>query len=123
MANLGLPGGGPPDPELIKERLLRYIKPPTPPWLIQKFAEEAETRREELGLGAPWEKRKPRREKEITGHKMMWPYRIAWAESLSGRGQVRVLHNEKVIGAASYVDRNDKNRLLNILEAIIKSKQ
>ena len=121
--NLNFPMGGPPDPEIIKDRLLKYPRQPIPPWLISKFKAEAEARREELGLGAPWENpNRIRKEKTISGHRMIWPYRIAWNEYESGKGQIRVLYNEHVIGLASYVDRIDRERLVKLFESIIMSK-
>jgi hypothetical protein len=119
---MNLPGGGPPDPEIIRARLLQYIKPPIPPWLIQKFKEAADARREALGLGAPWEQPgRERKERTISGHRMIWPYRIVWNEYESGKGQIKVLENEKSIGQASYWDRVERERLVNLFQTIIKS--
>jgi len=98
-------------------RLPRYLKPPPPPWLVQRWIEEREVQLEELGL--PWERRK-RKPRAVTGSKMVWPYRITWAESPTGRGVIKVLKEERIIGSTSYLTRDERVRLVKLLEDIIK---
>ena len=108
---------GPPTPDEVFSNLMRILRPPLPPWLIQKFIEEREEQLEELG--APWEIRK-RRGPASTGSRMAWPYRITWRESPSGRGQIRVLKEERIIGSVSYLSKESRMSLVNLLESIIK---
>jgi len=99
---------GPPLPDEIFDNLMRIIRPPVPPWIWMKQQREVDefTRR-----------RKP---KEVFGSRMIWPFRIAWSESSSGRGVIKVLRNEKVIGTVSYMDRDTRISLVNTLEGIVK---
>ena len=99
---------GPPLPDEILERLFRIIRPPVPPWTWMKKQREVDefTRR-----------RKP---KEVFGSRMIWPFRIAWAESTGGRGTIKVLKNERVMGTVSYLTSEDRAHLVNLLESIIK---
>ena len=114
----------PPSHEEIRDRLLTIVRPPPPPWLISRWQEEAEAKREALGLGAPWERkeRRARKERPVHGSKMIWPWRIAWEESLKGRGQIKVLENERVVGNVSYEDLADRQRLLHLIESIVRIK-
>ena len=129
MANLPLPGGGPPDLELIRDRLLKYLRvPPTAAQVgvWRKLAEQKREARyaqlEAMGLGAPWEEfGRNMRERTITGSKMVWPFRITWKEYQTGKGIMRVLENEKTIGLASYWDRVERERLVNLFTSIIMS--
>ena len=94
----------PPGPDDILDRLLRILKPPIP---LRFFP-----RREVL----------PRRRRIVatTGGQMIWPYRITWKESPRGRGQIKVLKEERTVGMVSYLDRAERMRLVRLLEDIIK---
>ena len=107
----------PPDPDKIISDLLRVVKPPPPPWLIGRWREEAEARRQALGLPEPFPKR---RRRNLYGSRMIWPFRIAWEQSESGRGTITVLKEERPIGRVSYVDMGERRRLMELLENIIK---
>ena len=108
----------PPDPDEIIERLYRIIKPPPPPWLVGRWREEADARREALGLPPPL--RCGKRARVLRGSKMVWPFRLTWEQSESGRGTITVLKDEKTIGRVSYLDVAERQRLLGLLEAMIK---
>ena len=97
----------PPDPEEIKNNLLRFIRPPIPPWMFKgkKGEDEAWSVRT----------RKPR----SSGFRWVGLYRIAWSETASGRGVIKVLLNERNIGNTSYLDRADRDRLVFLLESVI----
>lgn len=96
----------PPDPEEIRLRLMRFLRPPVPPWVWMRHREEVE---------------EPRRRKEpaLTGSRLVWPYRITWRESLRGKGVVKVLKEERTIGTTSYTTRGERINLVKLLEDII----
>jgi len=95
----------PPDPDEVLRKLFRVIKLPTPP----KFFPH-----EERGL--------PRKRRVVaaTGSKMIWPYRITWKESSTGRGQIKVLKEERTVGVTSFESRDERLRTVNLLEGILK---
>ena len=101
-----------PDPDEITERLFRIIKPPIPPWLLQRFIEERELR----GGDPPRRRRPP----EVTGSRMIWPYVIEWKTSISGRGTIKVLRDEKTLGKVSYIDKAERDKLIGLLDNIIR---
>jgi len=108
----------PPDPDEVIHRLLKVIKPPPPPWLVGRWREEADVRREALGLPPPF--RRGKRVRTLRGSKMVWPFRLIWEQSESGRGTISVLKDERTIGKVSYLEVAERQRLLNLLEAMIK---
>ena len=95
----------PPSPDEILRRLSRILRPPIPP----KFFP-----REEEGL--------PRRHRIVagTGSRMIWPWRITWKESPAGRGQIKVLKEEYTVGVTSFMDKGERDRIVNLLESILK---
>ena len=93
-----------PSPDDILDRLLRILRPPIP---LRFFPREEPPRRRRIVAG--------------TGSKMIWPYRITWKESPRGRGQIKVLKEERTIGTVSYLDATDRMRLVRLLEDIIRS--
>lgn len=97
----------PPDPDEVLRRLLRIIKPPTPPKFFPREEEAGPVRRR-------------RREIVGTGSKMIWPYRITWRESPTGRGQIKVLKEERTIGVTSFESRAERIRVVSLLEGILK---
>ena len=98
----------PPDPDEILDRLYRIIRPPIPPWMWMKEREEGEF--------APRRRKAP----ALTGSRMVWPYRIVWRQGATGRGVIKVLKEEKSIGTISYTDPNDRSRLVELLEDIVR---
>ena len=97
----------PPNPDEILRRLFEIIRPPTPPKFFPRREEEE---------GPP----RRRRVVAATGSRMIWPYRIIWKESPTGRGQIKVLKEERTIGVAPYLSREERNRMVNLLEGILK---
>jgi len=95
-----------PDPEEIRLRLMRFLRPPVPPWVWMKSREEATEPRARKGPS-------------LTGSRMVWPYRIIWRESLKGKGVVKVLKEEYVIGTTSYTERGERVNLVKLLEDVI----
>ena len=96
----------PPDPEEIRLRLMRFLRPPTSPWMWMKSRE---------GEGEPRARKGPAR----MGSRMVWPYRITWRESLTGRGVVKVLREERTVGTTSYMTRGERVNLVKLLEDVI----
>ena len=94
-----------PDPNEVLSGLFEILRPPKPPFFFP-HREEGPPRR--------------RRIVATTGSKMIWPYRITWKESPRGRGQIKVLREERTIGTVSYLDVADRMRLVRLLEDIIK---
>lgn len=109
----------PPDPNELNRRLFRIVKPPkTPtPWMIERWREEADARRQALGLPSPI----PRGPRKVvhTGSKMIWPWRLTWSESPRGSGQIKVLKEERTIGVTSFESRAERLRLVTLLESIL----
>ena len=102
----------PPDPEEIRLRLLSILRPPTHPWVWMRHRMEE--------IGPPKRRRKA---PAIIGSKMIWPYRIVWRESLSGRGVIKVLKEERAIGTISYTERSERVSLVRLLESIIRGEK
>ena len=98
----------PPDPDEILRRLFRVIRPPRPPKFFPREVEEGLPRRRRIVAG--------------TGSKMVWPWRIAWKESPRGRGQIKVRREDrgKTVGTTSFETRDERIRLVNLLEGILK---
>ena len=103
----------PPDPEEIEDRLLSIIRPPVPPWVWLKAKREQE-------VADPFRKHRERKPRTGMGRRVHWPYVIEWAESTSGRGQIKVLRDLKPIGTVSYLDRGERDQLSHLLEDIIR---
>ena len=96
------------DPEEIRLKLMRLLRPPTPPWVWMK-ARDVESVEEPRVRKGP----------ALVGSRMIWPYRITWRESLSGKGVVKVLKEEHVIGTVSYTERGERVNLVRLLGSII----
>ena len=97
-----------PDPEEIRLKLMRFLKPPTPPWVWMK-ARDVESVEEPRVRKGP----------ALVGSRMVWPYRIAWRESLKGKGVMKVLKEERTIGTTSYTSRGERINMVKLLEDII----
>jgi len=100
----------PPSPDEVMRRLFRVIRPPTPPKFFPRGEEEE---------GLP---KRRRREIVSTGSKMVWPWRIVWKESSTGRGQIKVIREDKgrTVGTTSFESRAERMRVVTLLEGILK---
>jgi len=96
----------PPGPDEILDRLLRILRPPRPPKFFPRAVEEGLPRRRRIVTG--------------TGSRMIWPWRITYKESPRGRGQIKVLKEERTVGTVSFESRAERIRIMNLLGDIIR---
>ena len=93
-------------PDEVLRKLFKVLQPPRPPKFFSRDVEEGLPRRRRVVVG--------------TDSKMIWPWRITYKESLRGRGQIKVLKDERTVGTVSFESRGERIRIMNLLEGILK---